>query len=540
MRVRRQITARSALATLLCACASGGSAVRPDGATVHFSAAGPGANQYQTEPTSGDALRGPHALRVGRGIVRAAQDRAHPLAPDARLGDLAERVAGALDAQGSPPPFAAIDLWTHHLGLFEPAPHLLVLSQGDAATLEDRVATEVASLLPLLRYTHYGAATLEKNGSVFAVIVLSWRWAQLAPLPRAVEPGTSLELKGRLLDNLGAAQLVVSFPDGTSYRSQPQTGTEVALSVPTRGRGEQRVELLASSATLGETVVANFPIYVGVAPATEVTTQAELGSGAQLDEQQSSERLLVLINRDRRTAGLAPLAPEGRLARVARAHSVDMEQHAFVGHTSPTTGNAEDRVRRAGIRTPVVLENIGRGYGADEVHRGLMESPGHRENVLSPHATHVGIGVIVSPEDQRNAYLVTEVFARFAAKIDVAAAPALLLSAVNRERERRGLRALVPDKAMAVLCDEAAHGVFVGAAEPRQQTVERLNSRAAKAHPPYARLGALLTLVTALEDATRLDGLLDPAARAVGLGIAQGTRSETIENAIAVVALVGY
>jgi uncharacterized protein YkwD len=532
--------ALSVLATCVCTCASSATSVRPDRANVRFTATGPAAKQYQTEPTEGDALRGPHASRVGRGIARAVQQGSRPLLPDARLGDLAERVAGSLDAQGSPPPFAVIDLWTHHLGLFEPSPHLLVLSQSDAATLEDRVATEVASMLPQQRYTHYGAATLEQNGSVFAVIVLSWRWAQLAPLPRAVEPGTPLALTGRLLDDLGAAQLVVSYPDGTSYRSQTQVGAEIALPVPTRGRGEQRVELLASSSALGDTVVANFPIYVGVAPATEVSVEPEPGSGAQLDERQSTQRLLVLINRDRKIAGLPPLAPDDRLARVARAHSADMQLHGFIGHTSPTSGNAEDRVHRAGIRTPLVLENIGRGYTADEVHRGLMESPGHRENVLSSHATHVGIGVVVSLEDQRNAYLVTELFARFATKIDVAAAPAELLAAVNHERQQRGLHALVLDKAMSALCADAARGVFSGPAESRQQTVERLNRKATSSHRPYARLGALLTLVSALEDATKLDALLDPAARAVGLGIAQGTRSDTFENAIAVVALVGY
>jgi hypothetical protein len=56
----------------------------------------------------------------------------------------------------------------------------------------------------------------------------------------------------------------------------------------------------------------------------------------------------------------------------------------------------------------------------------------------------------------------------------------------------------------------------------------------------YAKLGALMTVVASVDEAATIDTLLDPAARALGLGLAQGTRADTYENAIAVVALIGY
>jgi uncharacterized protein YkwD len=372
---------------------------------------------------------------------------------------------------------------------------------------------------------------------VVAVLVFSWRWLTLAPVPRAVELGATLELKGHLLYDLSAAQLVVSYPDGSSTRGDAQSGAAISQRVVTRGSGEHRIELLASSAR-GDTVVANFPVYVGVPPPSEITLQAEPG-GAELDAAQSGRRLLELINDARKRVGIAPIAADEHLAAVALAHSQDMQQHGFVGHTSPTTGNAEDRARRAGIRTPLVLENIGRGYSPDEVHRGLMESPGHRENVLNPQATHVGIGVVLAAEDQRTAYLATELFARFATVIDVGEAPTLWLDAVNRARARRGARPLVQDKVMAQLCQQAAEDFFRAPGKSRQAIVEDLNRKAASTHPGYVRLGALLTLVSSLDEGTQLDALLDPKARAVGMGVAQGTRADTVENAIALVALVG-
>ncbi len=105
-----------------------------------------------------------------------------------------------------------------------------------------------------------------------------------------------------------------------------------------------------------------------------------------------------LTNATRRENGLPPVVADGGLEQVARAHSQDMVQHDFVGHTSPTTGTAVQRVARAGYNSGLVLENIGRGYGAREIEEGLMQSPGHRANILNPDVTHVGIGVVAQQE----------------------------------------------------------------------------------------------------------------------------------------------
>jgi uncharacterized protein YkwD len=506
--------------------------------TTRFEARGAGASEYRSDPTRDDALRGTHAFRVGAGIEQAT--KRSPLTPDGRLGALAEQIAQALDAKGSPPPYAAIDLWTHHLGLFEPAPHLLVLAQSDVSTLPERVRSEVEQMLAQQRYTHFGAATIERDGTVFAVLVLSWRWANIAPVPRTLPAGGTIELSGELDGGLHTPLLVVSLPDGTSYRAEPQSGTKFALRMPTQARGEYRVELLANS-DLGETVVANFPVYAGVSPITYVDVGAgDSTPGNDVGEAAAQARLLALINEDRKRAGLSELAANDSLARVARAHSVDMHTHGFIGHTSKTTGDAADRVKHAGVRTSLVLENIGRGYSPDEVHHGLMDSPGHRANVLSSEATDVGIGVVPAPEDQRTAYLVTEVFARFARKIDVEDARDELFDRIDKERARRGLHALAHDDTMTDLCGRAAQRYFAESRSQRQPMVEQLNRDAAQKKLRYRRLGALMTVVTGVDEAAAIDALLDPQARALGLGLAQGTRSDTVDNAIAVVALLGY
>src|SRR5690606_25050305 len=129
--------------------------------------------------------------------------------------------------------------------------------------------------------------------------------------------------------------------------------------------------------------------------------------------------LLAMLNTTRSEAGLRPLTEHAGLAEVALSHSEDMVAHDFIGHTSPSTGSAADRVRAASLSSGLVLENIGRGYGAQEIHRGLMESPGHRANLVNPDVTHVGVGVVAQQEGGRNAFIVTQVFVRMAERVDL-------------------------------------------------------------------------------------------------------------------------
>ena len=54
---------------------------------------------------------------------------------------------------------------------------------------------------------------------------------------------------------------------------------------------------------------------------------------------------------------------------------------------------ASDRANLAGYQSPSVGENIAAGYmTAQEVVDGWMNSPGHRENILNPNYTEIGVG----------------------------------------------------------------------------------------------------------------------------------------------------
>ncbi|HET7034192.1 MAG TPA: CvpA family protein [Thermomicrobiaceae bacterium] len=113
------------------------------------------------------------------------------------------------------------------------------------------------------------------------------------------------------------------------------------------------------------------------------------------------DRMLELLNDARASDGLQPLAPDQRLQSVARAHSEEMLKLGYFAHNSPVSGSPSDRLQAAGIAFQVAGENLAYAPTVEIAHRGLMNSPGHRANILSPDFTRVGIGVIVAPNGER-------------------------------------------------------------------------------------------------------------------------------------------
>ena len=106
--------------------------------------------------------------------------------------------------------------------------------------------------------------------------------------------------------------------------------------------------------------------------------------------------MLELINQARRQAGLPILTADPALRAVARQHGEEMFRQGYFSHYSPATGSPADRVRAAGIGFGVMGENLAYAPSLDIAHQGLMESPGHRANILSPSFHRLGIGVIRS------------------------------------------------------------------------------------------------------------------------------------------------
>ena len=100
-----------------------------------------------------------------------------------------------------------------------------------------------------------------------------------------------------------------------------------------------------------------------------------------------------LTNAQRSRYGLPALKSNWELSRVARYKSADMRDNRYFSHTSPVYGGPFQMISAFGIWYSAAGENIAAGRSCLGGGPGLMNSPGHRANILSNNYTQIGIGL---------------------------------------------------------------------------------------------------------------------------------------------------
>jgi uncharacterized protein YkwD len=101
----------------------------------------------------------------------------------------------------------------------------------------------------------------------------------------------------------------------------------------------------------------------------------------------------VLINNERAKEGLKPLKADREETMVARAHSKDMFVRGYFAHVNPDGKDPFDRMKEAKIKFKSAGENLALAQTLQIAHTNLMNSPGHRANIMNPAFGRVGIGI---------------------------------------------------------------------------------------------------------------------------------------------------
>lgn len=106
------------------------------------------------------------------------------------------------------------------------------------------------------------------------------------------------------------------------------------------------------------------------------------------------DAMLVLLNHERTTRGLRPLTMNAKARTEARAYSAEMFAKGYFSHIDPLGNSPFDRMHAAGIQFGAAGENLALAPTLQLAHQGLMNSPGHRANILSKSYRTVGIGIV--------------------------------------------------------------------------------------------------------------------------------------------------
>jgi uncharacterized protein YkwD len=114
------------------------------------------------------------------------------------------------------------------------------------------------------------------------------------------------------------------------------------------------------------------------------------------------QTILDLTNKARAEEKLPLLKMNPTLTEVARAHSKNMAKQGKMDHELDGK-KPSDRVNAAGYNWRWVGENIASGEGspsADEIFKGWMNSPHHKENILRKEYKEIGIGIATNEKGE--------------------------------------------------------------------------------------------------------------------------------------------
>lgn len=183
-----------------------------------------------------------------------------------------------------------------------------------------------------------------------------------------ISDGDAMGLKslGRLKQNL--AQLIENNPDCWIDQDwdTPVCTSSTLLGPREQGQQEEYTGLLKE-----------------IKPLTEKLNHRKI---------QDNEKILRLVNQQRKAAGLRPLILIEDLNQAARVQSENMSRNKTLAHNIGDSTLVK-RVLATGYDYNRVSENIAEGTrSADRTVECWMASPNHRANILDPDVTHMGVG----------------------------------------------------------------------------------------------------------------------------------------------------
>ncbi len=181
--------------------------------------------------------------------------------------------------------------------------------------------------------------------------------------------------------------VIVSLPSSPLVK-RLVTGSEIgSILIANTSMFERRLNDVFGGA-LNETLN-----YLTVEPQSNEVVDLHFKTTGTVDEDAESE-MLADVNREREANGLAPLRMDVDLRKLARSHSADMLQRGYFSHYTPDGLSPFDRMNAANIEYTYGGENLALAPSTGLAMQGLLNSPGHRANILNPNFERIGIGAI--------------------------------------------------------------------------------------------------------------------------------------------------
>lgn len=113
------------------------------------------------------------------------------------------------------------------------------------------------------------------------------------------------------------------------------------------------------------------------------------------DNNITADNILQLANQDRARYGLPALSLDPTLSLAAHAKAEDMVTKGYFNHVSPDGVAPWHFFKAMGYDFRYAGENLALNYDdPEDLEDSWMSSPRHRENILSPHFSEIGLAVV--------------------------------------------------------------------------------------------------------------------------------------------------
>lgn len=106
-----------------------------------------------------------------------------------------------------------------------------------------------------------------------------------------------------------------------------------------------------------------------------------------------AQEILRLVNVERQRVNAPPLVLNDKLTTAAQRHAQDMATSRRMSHTGSDGSTMRSRIDATQYNWSTIGENVAMGQPtAAAVMAAWMNSPGHRQNILNPAFTELGVG----------------------------------------------------------------------------------------------------------------------------------------------------
>lgn len=135
--------------------------------------------------------------------------------------------------------------------------------------------------------------------------------------------------------------------------------------------------------------------FLTVEPKGNETVSLNFKTSETRPDPVAEKEMFDMVNSQRGANGAPSLSLGSQtLINVARAHCEDMFHRGYFSHYTPEGLSPFDRMQNGGVSFNAAGENLALAPNVDLAMQGLMQSPGHRANILSTDFGRVGVGVI--------------------------------------------------------------------------------------------------------------------------------------------------